>query len=76
MPVDLTDKRICDKLIYEFGIFCERQEAFVYQVTNFEYAIFTTIDDRNIVHIISDLKTWVLGIVQELFPDFFHDIDQ
>jgi len=76
MPVDLTDETTTKKLIHEFATFGEWHKATSFQITEFEYAFLAKIEEDHGARITSDLKIRVLGIIQELYPDYFHDVDQ
>lgn len=60
----------------QLSIFKKKHDATIYQIGHCEFAVGIHLNDRNELQAVSDLKTRVMGIVQEFFPEHFQDVDQ
>ena len=76
LPVNLSDKRESENLIFEFTAFCERHKTSVYQISNTEFVFLAQTTSDNDLSMKDDLRILMLGLIQNLYPGFFNEIDQ
>jgi len=76
LPVNFSDSRERDTFAHEFAAFCDKQGTQAFQISNFEYAFLASTDADNTKGTGTDLKIMLLGIIQNLYPDYFQETDQ